>query len=129
MSVMLGLGSFRFSISTAAYQTLSRSTDYRWQAQDRFGRRPALQFVGIGRDTIDLQGVIFPHFRGGLGQIDRMRSSASGGEPMILVDGRGRVHGKFVITRVAERNSLFDRNGDPRQMEFTLSLEYYGEDR
>ncbi|TIM92331.1 MAG: phage tail protein, partial [Mesorhizobium sp.] len=43
---MMGLGPFRFSLSTAAYQALERSDEYRWVSQDRIGRHPAMQFVG-----------------------------------------------------------------------------------
>jgi len=45
---MLQLGSFQFSIQSTAYQTLQRSIEYRWPAQDRFGKEPALQYVGPG---------------------------------------------------------------------------------
>ena len=42
-SVMMQLGAFQFSISTAAYQELTRRSEYRWASQDRFGKQPNLQ--------------------------------------------------------------------------------------
>lgn len=126
--IMLALGDFRFAISTAAYQTLKRTTEHRWSAQNRIGRAPALQFAGIGTDEITLTGVIYPHFKGGLNQIKTMRDTASTGKPQLLVDGLGFVHGDYAITRIEETQTHFIKNGIPKKQEFTLSLQYYGED-
>ena len=75
--VMMQLGFFQFSIDAATYQRLSRSTEYRWARQARIGTNDALQFTGYGPETIALEGVIYPHFRGGLKQVDKMRTQAS----------------------------------------------------
>lgn len=127
--VMMTLGDYRFSLPTAAYQNLRRSVEYRWPAQERAGRRPARQFTGIGADTIDLDGVIYPHYRGGLGQLDALRALAGKGKPLILTDGTGKVWGKFCIERVEETQGNFFGDGTPRKQEFRLSLAHYGEDR
>ena len=86
---MLALGEYRFSISAAAYQELTRAAEYRWAAQERLGRRPARQYLGPGEETISLRGVIHPHYRGGPGQLDRMRAEAAKGEPLLLTGGDG----------------------------------------
>ena len=51
-SVMLKLGEFTFGVDTAAYQQLTRVSEYRWASQERIGQGPALQSVGLGSDTI-----------------------------------------------------------------------------
>jgi hypothetical protein len=126
--IMMALGQFRFSLDSAAYQGLTRTSAYRWSAQDRVGREPSHQFVGAGAETIELRGTVYPHFRGGLAQVDRMRAEAGAGEPLQLVDGRGRVWGQYVITRVMEEQARPDQIGIPRRMAFNLSLTRYGED-
>lgn len=126
--MMLALGDYRFSVATAAYQSLKRTTEYRWAAQQRQGRRPAQQFIGVGRDEISLQGMIYPHYSGGLGQLDTMRAEAGKGLPLMLVDGQGGVHGKWCITRVEEGQKQFFAGGLPRQQTFALALTHYGED-
>jgi len=126
--VMLALGDYRFSVETAAFQGLSRSTEYRWQQQDRFDHRPALQYTGPGADKITLKGVIYPHFKGGLGQVEAMRASAEGGEPLMLVDGLGYTHGLWCILSIKEDQSAFFFAGTPRKVEFTVELQRYGED-
>jgi hypothetical protein len=124
--VMMALGDFRFSLNTAAYQELSRTNSWRWPTVDRIGARPASQFVGPGEDSIRISGQIFPHFRGGVGQIDAMRAEADKGEPLILVDGTGRNWGKYVITDISEGQGIFFSNGAPRRQDFDISLQAYG---
>ena len=43
--VMLALGDYRFSLATAAYQSLRKTAAWRWPGQERISREPALQFV------------------------------------------------------------------------------------
>ncbi|PHS43115.1 MAG: phage tail protein [Marinobacter sp.] len=123
--VMMKLGGFTFSIDTAAYQSLSRSSEYRWASQDRIGTNPALQNIGTGSETINLQGVVFAAHRGGTGQLDDMRREASKRQPLILVDGRGLVHGRWVIERVEEEQSNFAQAGVARRQQFRLNLRKY----
>lgn len=126
--VMMALGAFRFGVNRANYQQFTRAAEWRWQAQDRVGRRPALQFLGPGSDEIMLEGVIYPHFKGGLRQVELMRLVAGQGQPLILVDGLGWVWDRWAITGVEERKSLFMSDGAPRKIEFTMQLMAYGSD-
>ena len=126
---MMALGDYRFSVATAAYRELTRSNEYRWAAQERLGRLPARQYLGPGPETVSLSGVIHPYYRGGLGQVDRMRAEAGRGEPLDLSTGDGTIMGKWVVTRIEETRRVFDADGAPRQVEFRLQLARYGEDR
>jgi len=90
--MMLGL-EYQFSLSSSAYQQLRRSTEYRWPVQERLRRRPARQFVGPGNDAIELSGTIYPHYRGGLRQMECMRAVAGQGEPLRLVGRTGEYPG------------------------------------
>jgi phage protein U len=126
--VMMALGAFRFGVNRANYQTFTRSASWRWEAQDRLGRNPALQFLGPGTDEISLQGVIYPHFKGGLRQVELMRFVANAGQPLILVDGLGWVWDRWVITSVEETKTLFLADGAPRKIEFSVGLKAYGSD-
>lgn len=123
--IMMRLGRFSFSVDTAAYQELTRASEYRWASQDRIGQIPALQPVGPGDDTINLNGTVYPGHRGGTGQLDEMRSTAAAMKPLILVDGRGFVHGRWVIERVEEGQSVFAHQGVPRKQTFRLQLRKY----
>lgn len=126
MRVMMKLGKYKFSLSTAAYQQFQRSTAYKWVAQARMGQYDNLQFVGPGKDSVNLSGQIFPHYFGGAGQLDAMRSEASQGKPLLFVDGRGKMHGYWVIESISETGKLLLDNGVPRQQDFTMQIRYYG---
>ena len=123
--VMMQLGAFQFGINTAAYQGLSRSDEWRWPDQECFGQAPALQHTGPGTTTITLDGILYPEWRGGLGQLDAMRAEAGKGKPLVLVDGRGQALGMWVIERVDETQGTFAAGGVARRIEFTLQLKRF----
>jgi len=123
--IMLQLGFFQFSIDDATYQRLSRSTEYRWARQSRIGSNDALQFTGYGPETIEMEGVIYPHFKGGPKQVDRMRTQAGIGIPLPLVSGQGRILGLWVVEGITEGQEVFARQGVPLRQEFTMRMSRY----
>lgn len=123
--VMLQLGRYQFQLDTAAYQSLTRSSEYRWARQPRIGSNDALQFTGYGPDTIELEGVIYPHFRGGLGQLDKLRRQAGLGFPLPLVSGLGKFMGVWVVESVGEGQRVFAPGGIPHRQDFNMRLGRY----
>ncbi|WP_171178673.1 phage tail protein [Ruegeria sp. HKCCD8929] len=123
--VMLQLGVFQFSIDTATYQRLNRSTEYRWARQPRIGGNDAMQFTGYGPETIEIEGVIYPHFRGGLKQIDKLRTQGSIGIPLPLISGIGKVLGLWVIEAVTEGQEVFAAQGIPHRQDFSMRMARY----
>ncbi len=128
INMMMILGVYRFAINNAAYQTLKRQSEYRWQEINRMGANPALQFTGFGVETIDLEGVIYPHFKGGLRQVTLMRAEAGIGKPLMLISGNGNSFGRWCIVKISENQSVFMKDGAPLKIEFSISLKRYGED-
>lgn len=126
--MLMALGAFRFEVSTAAYNSLRDVAEYRWAPQDRVGVEPALQYLGPGPRTVEIDGVIFPLYAGGLDQINRMRRMAAGGAALLMVSGRGDVLGLWVIERVEETTSHHLRHGEPRKQEYRLALRHYLEE-
>lgn len=124
-TVLLALGSYRFSVSTGGYQKLQRSTNWRWPETHRIGVKPGLQYVGPGDDTISLDGTIYPHYRGGLRQIDHMRAQAGLGQPLALTTGFGRYLGMFAITKIKEDQTYLMSDGAPRKITFDIDLKAY----
>jgi hypothetical protein len=124
---MMRLGAFTFSINSAAYNAFSRSTAYRWYAQERFGQLPAQQYTGPGEDSITLAGEIYPDYAGGLHQIEYMRTEAGKGLPLLLVDGNGYVLRYWCIQSIEETKEAFLSNGVGRKMTFNLKITRYGE--
>lgn len=129
INMMMILGAYRFCISNAAYQTLSRSTEYNWAEQERLSAGPALQFIGNGAETINLQGEIYPQFKGGLRQITLMRAEAGLGIPLMLISGNGMAFGRWCITAINETQTYFLKDGTARKISFSLTLQKYGEEQ
>lgn len=125
---MMKLGGYTFSINSAAYQTLQHSKVYNWKSQARVGRLPAQQFTGEGEETIALEGVVYPYFKGGTGQLNDMRLQAGKGEPLMLVDGTGVIWQKWCIKQIDETQRELFSDSTPRKIEFNLQLIRYGED-
>lgn len=126
---MMALGPFRFEIPTAAYQQYALSESWRWPEQARIGRAPALQYLGRAVSTIDLDGTMYPQFGGKEGSLKQLRDQADTGEPQMLVDGLGRVWGKWSIIEIADTRTVFADNGQPRKITFTIKLKAYGDDQ
>jgi len=129
--IMMKLGSFKFSIPTATYQKFTRTTAQEWPEQKLLGQLAALQYTGPGRDEITLEGSVYPYFQPGnsnpigWSQIETLRQLAATGQPQMLVDGLGKVHGKWAITVVEETTggeSGYFAGGFARRQDFRMTL-------
>jgi len=124
--VMMGLGGYRFGLSTAAFQSLTRDVDLGWQSVPRAANLPSYQNTSLGSESVELKGIIYPHFRGGIAQIAAMRAQARQRVPLPLVTGYGEWLGLWIMMKVSETQGIFISSGAPRKQEFTVSLEFKG---
>ncbi|MDW6004708.1 phage tail protein [Vibrio mangrovi] len=123
--VMMALGNYRFSIDTAALQTISESHEWRWADHHLAGRKPRSEFIGGGLSTLRFKGVIYPHFRGGLEQTEKMKAEGDKGKPLRLIDGLGKDWGLWTVRRLnVDKSKLFTK-GVARKIEFTLEVTEY----
>ncbi|SIO94671.1 phage tail protein [Vibrio spartinae] len=123
--VMMALGDYRFSISTAALQTISESHAWRWVDHHLAGRKPRSEYIGAELSTLRFQGVIFPHYRGGLEQTETMKAEGDKGKPLRLIDGLGKDWGLWTVRRLdVDKSKLFTK-GVARKIEFTLEITEY----
>ena len=97
--MMMALGGCVFSVGTAAYGSLRRSVEYGWKSTPRVGKRSMQEFISRGDERIELSGLIYPDYRGGIAQVDVLRTQAGPGKPLPLVGGDGRVFGLWVGRR------------------------------
>jgi len=125
---LMSLGLFAFSIKTAPFETLKRSTQYRWASKDRVGRAPAYQSVGPGEDSLTIEGTLAPELTGGPKNLDKLREMMASGKVWILTAGTGEVMGKWFITQIEETKSHMLVNSAARKIAFTLSLKFYPDD-
>lgn len=119
---------YYFNLDTAAFEELSRTTDFRWASQERLTRRPAQQAIGMGEERIKLKGSIYPGFKGGLKQLDTLRSIGAELQPLGLTTGYGDVLGNWCLKSIEEEQGAFLQGGIPRKQAFTLDFVRYGDD-
>jgi hypothetical protein len=126
-SVLLNLGGFKFSLLTAAYESLQRQWQFNWPAQERMRNIPAKQFTGMGDQSINLPGVIYPGQYGEGDFIERVAETAATGVPLQLVSGTGAIMGFWCVETISESRKVLFPDGTPRKIEFSIKLTYYGD--
>lgn len=124
-----------FTLDTAAYHQLVRTSEFAWKGQERLGRRSAQQSVGIGAETLRLDGLVMPMFRRGptqksvgLKQLQDLRDLGERREPFTLVSSEGGPQGTWCLTKLTETQNALLSNGVPRQQTFSLEFIRYGDD-
>lgn len=119
---------YYFNLDTAAFDELRRQTSFRWAGQERLTRSIAQQAVGQGEDKLSLKGAIFPGHKGGLKQLDTLRSIGRALQPLTLTTGYGEVLGTWCLLSVDEEQSHLLAGGIPRKQSFSLEFVSYGND-
>ena len=119
---------YYFNLDTAAFEELSRTTDFRWSSQECLTRRPAQQAIGMGEERINLKGSIYTSFKGGLKELDALRSIGTQLQPLSLTTGYGEVLGNWCLKSIEEEQGAFLQGGIPRKQGFTLEFVRYGDD-
>lgn len=119
---------YYFNLDTAAFDALRRQTSFRWSGQERLSRSAAQQAVSLGEEKITIRGAIFPALKGGLGQLQMLRSIGRLLRPLSLVSGYGEVLGNWCLTGIDEDQSNLLAGGIPRKQAFTLEFVSYGDD-
>ncbi|MEJ4043903.1 phage tail protein [Erwinia sp. SLM-02] len=120
--MMMVYGMFVFTLRTVPYQALQHSQAWRHVKNDRVNASAGWQYIGPGDDTVTLQGVLYPEITGGNLSLAALNSIGFAGRPWPLIEGTGRIYGMYVMTALERGKSEFDRYGNPKKIEFTLSL-------
>lgn len=141
---------FIFKLDTLLFDQIQRQSPQRWSTHERVGERPALQNLGPGVETTSLPGAIFDCWLGlgDMKSIDALYAIKESGVPRelwhmvekeeryrlgfwtgsktIIVSAAERyLPGTWVITDISENKSNFKSTGEPRKIEWTLSLSRY----
>ncbi|WP_164897297.1 phage tail protein [Pseudomonas alkylphenolica] len=119
---------YYFNLDTAAFDELRRQTAFRWAGQERLSRSIAQQAIGQGEDKLSLKGAIFPGHKGGLKQLDTLRSIGRNLRPLGLTTGYGEVLGNWCLLSLDEEQSSLLAGGIPRKQAFSLEFVSYGDD-
>ena len=119
---MAALGLFVFQLNTTPSQMMQINQKYRYGVNNRVGKRPAVQFIGLDNDDITLSGTLLPSLTGGRLSLLVLEQMAETGRAWSLIDGTGNIYGMFVIEEITQSKSEFFVDGAPRKIDFTLKL-------
>jgi len=122
---LLALGEYRFSIATAILNKIQRDFAWRWADINITGGKPQSHFIGQALIELNLSATVYPHYRGGLAQVDKLAEHASLGKPLRLVDGTGKDWGLFTVRKIAESQEQLRIKGRPLKITFSLELTEY----
>ncbi|MXP25452.1 oxidoreductase [Altererythrobacter indicus] len=122
--MLMTLDMFVFETGTLPYQELRRRSEWRYGEGERYGVRPASQFLGPSTETVEVTGKLYPGENiGSYSSTETIRTMADKGEAYTLTSGYGEILGTFFIRSLEVTQSLFFVDGAPRASDFTLSLE------
>ncbi|MEZ2680095.1 phage tail protein [Providencia rettgeri] len=119
---MAALGLFVFQLNTTPYQMMQINQKYRYGVNNRVGKRPTVQFIGLDNDDITLSGTLLPSLTGGRLSLLVLEQMAETGRAWSLIDGTGNIYGMYVIEEITQSKSEFFVDGAPRKIDFTLKL-------
>jgi phage protein U len=119
---LLTLGMFVFGMDTIAYDELNRRFGWRHGDTDRFGARPATQFLGPGEDTISINALIVPEIAGSYSALTTLEDMGNTGDSWQLLDGLGRVLGQYRLETIEDGHRGIMAGGIPRGRAVTIEL-------
>lgn len=120
---LMSWGLFVFGLETMPYEEYQRRRNWRHAATERFGARPARQYLGPGDDFVSFYGSVIPEIAGTFGAVDRVAEMAATGDPQPLVDGAGRQWGEYLLVNLEEYGKNIIAGGLPRRVDFTIDFE------
>jgi phage protein U len=117
----MALGGFVFGLSSGfPYETLDRKTTGGWVSLDIISSKPRSHQTGQGLEEIRLNGKA--QWAEGMAKLDELRAMANARVPYVLIDGVGRVLGRWRIDGVNEGQKRVLDDGTTTLLEWSLEL-------
>lgn len=124
MAQQMALGSFVFGLGSGfPYERLERKTSGGWVSLDIISSKPKSHNTGQGLESLRLSGKA--QWAEGMARLDELRAMADARQPYALVDGVGRVWGRWRINDVTESQQRVLDDGTTSLLEWSLDLEEF----
>lgn len=124
MAQQMALGEFIFGLATNfPYETLDRKTSGGWVSLDIISSKPKSHNTGQGLETLRLTGKA--QWAEGMAKLDELRAMVDARKPYPLVDGVGRVWGRWRIDDVSENQKRVLDDGTATLLEWSLELQEF----
>ncbi|NMY49107.1 phage tail protein [Pseudomonas sp. WS 5027] len=124
MAQQMALGSFVFGLGSGfPYERLERKTSGGWVSLDIISSKPKSHNTGQGLESLRLSGKA--QWAAGMAKLDELRAMADARQPYALVDGVGRVWGRWRINDITESQQRVLDDGTTSLLEWSLDLEEF----
>jgi len=124
MPQQMALGEFVFGLAADfPYERLERKTSGGWVSLDIISSKPLSHQTGQGLETLRLTGKA--QLAAGMQSVEQLRQMANARKPYTLVDGLGRVWGRWRIDAVNEQQTRVLDDGTATLLEWTLELQEF----
>ena len=120
--VTLILGAFAFEALGFSFIDLQTGVETPWAENQIAGGWDNLQWLGPGKATASIRGVLFPEHLGGEQNLSGTAALQAAGVPMPLISLGGQAFGLFVVERLSEDQSVFSGRGVARMNKYSISL-------
>lgn len=129
---LMMLGFFAFMPQTRAFEAMKRSRKFDWQSQPRLMRRPALQFTGLGDETIQIKGSWYKELTPNnekIGDYLAMQGKLRIPLPVLFVKpSSAKFMGLWAITDIKEDHEYLDFKHEWQKIGYSLTLKQFGLD-
>lgn len=120
--MLFALGAVTFEVWPLNTDSIDRQAETSFAEKPVLGRRPLVEYVGEGAETIRMSGRIFPAKFGGETDLFLLDEQRKAGKALPLMRGDGRPYGWYVIESLSERSRYLDRRGVGKVIEFDIAL-------
>jgi phage protein U len=120
--VLYQLGGVIFEIYPFNPQTFDSDSAAGIVEKPVMGRRPPLEFVGDGPQTVRIAARLFPEKLGGLGSVSDLNDMRMSGMSQYLMRGDGVPMGWFAVERISERHTYLGPQGVGRVVDIEINL-------
>lgn len=120
--MLFALGLFLFETDSLLPDDLARRRAWRHGRAERFGARPAGQYLGPGDDVVTISGRLVPQIAGRYSAIETLAEMAGSGDAFPLGDGSGTIWGHYTIDSLEEGHTALMDGGRARAVDFRLEL-------
>lgn len=118
------IGNVQFTVMGLNMLDVQRSTEARHVEKPVLGRRPPLEFIGDGNDTVKISAKVFPHALGpsGLSAIEALEGMRADGGAIPVMRGDGKALGHYVVKGFSEKHGYIDRAGLGKVIDVDIDL-------
>ncbi|WP_169766774.1 phage tail protein [Campylobacter curvus] len=118
--MVLNLGGFKFSWKQVG--SIGIETEFGISSNERIANYEAIFRANLGNQTINIEGQTLPYRGDKQTALKRLYELANLASSYPLTNGAGKYFGRFVITKISEKQAVFTADGLFFTQTFTMEL-------